>query len=75
MIKANYVGLIMRTQGCSCVRMNQPINPDFISFVFVSVFTFHVPVLDPFPYIYAFKLLFHMFICLFIFHMLELGFI
>ena len=31
--------------------------------------------LDPFSWIYGFKLLIHMFNCLFAFHMLELGFI
>jgi len=52
-----------------------PRNPNLISFVFVSYFTCNASVLDPFSCIYDFKLLFHMFDCLFVFHMLELGFI
>ena len=40
MIKAAYVGLIMRTQGCSSVRMNQPRNPNFCFLLFY--FHFHM---------------------------------
>ena len=52
-----------------------PRNPNHNISDFVSVFTYNVFVLDHFSYIYVFKLLFHMFNCLFAFHMLELGFI
>ena len=52
-----------------------PRNPNPNISDFVSVFTYNVFVLDHFSYIYVFKLLVHMFNCLFAFHMLELGFI
>jgi len=35
----------------------------------------YTSVLDPFSYIYGSKSLFHIFVCLFAFYMLELGFI
>ena len=58
-----------------CMRMILPRNPNLILSVFVSYFTCNASVLDPSSYIYDFKLPFHMFDCLFVFHMLELGFI
>ena len=69
------VGWIICTQACSCVRMILPKNPNLILLDFVSYFTNNAFVLDPFSCIHDFKLLFHMFDCLLILHMLELGFI
>ena len=65
----------MRTQGCSCVRMILPRNPNPNFDDFVFDFTCNAYVLGPFLYIHVVKLLFHMFNCLFPFHILELGFI
>ena len=66
-----HVGLIMRTQACSCMRMILPRNPNPISFDFVSDFTCNAFVLDLFYIFAAFEPLFHMFVCLFAFHILN----
>ena len=57
------------------MHMNLPQNPkpNFSDIVFD--FTCNASVFDPFSYIFGFKSLFHMFVCLFALHMLELGFI
>ena len=68
-------GLIICMQACSCMRMILPKNPNLILFVSVSYFICNTYVLDHFSCIYGFKLLFHKFDCLFVFHILELGFI
>ena len=74
-ILPTHAGLIMHTQGCSCMRMILPRNPNPNFDDFVFDFTCNASVLGPFLYIHVVKLLFHMFNCLFPFHMLELGFI
>ena len=52
-----------------------PKKPNFILSIFASIFISNTSILDLLSYVYALELLFHMFNCLFAFHMLELGFI
>ena len=65
----------MRTQTCLCIHMILPKRPNFILSIFASIFISNTSILDLLSYVYALELLFHMFNCLFAFHMLELGFI
>ena len=74
-ILAACAGQILRTQTCLCIHMILPKKPNFILSIFASIFISNTSILDLLSYVYALELLFHMFNCLFAFHMLELGFI
>ena len=65
----------MRMQACSCMCMILPKNPNIILSISASYLICNAFILDLSLYVYGFKLLFHMFNCLFVFYMLELGFI
>jgi len=70
-----HTGLIMHMHGYSCVRMILPRNPNPNFDDFAFGYTCNASILDLSLCIHAFELLFHIFDCLFAFHMLELGFI
>lgn len=63
-ILAACAGQIMCTQGCSCMRTNQPRNPNFILSIFVSIFTCNTPVQTLF---HVFILLSFCFICVIVY--------
>ena len=79
-----HVGYILHTQGCSCMCMILPKNPNLNFSNSVSYFTCNAFVLDPFfiyihiyIYIYifffclSFRSIICLFVCLFVFHMLN----
>jgi len=76
MIKVAYASFIICTQGCSCVHMNQPKNPNLllpflillshVYFCFRSFFMFSCFLS------FCFTCLF---VCLFAYHTLRLGFV